>query len=64
MCYIGITYEYYVLKAPCFKHRNKHCHFHYPRIKLIRGDQKVCVHLMITVQKTGKNILNSFSHLP
>jgi hypothetical protein len=30
----------------------------------IQGDQKVSVHLMITVQKTIKNIfLNSFSHL-
>jgi hypothetical protein len=32
---------------------------------LIQGDQKVSVHLMITVQKkTRKDILNSFSHLP
>jgi hypothetical protein len=31
---------------------------------LIQGDQKVPVHLMITVQKTHKNILNSFNHLP
>jgi hypothetical protein len=30
----------------------------------IQGDQKISVHLMITVQKTRKNILNSFSHLP
>jgi hypothetical protein len=30
----------------------------------IQGDQKVSAHLMITVQKTRKNILNSFSHLP
>jgi hypothetical protein len=30
----------------------------------IQGDQKVSVHLMITVQKTRKNILNSFNHLP
>jgi hypothetical protein len=30
----------------------------------IQGDQKVIVHLMITVQKTRKNILNSFNHLP
>jgi hypothetical protein len=30
----------------------------------IQGDQKVFVHLMITVQKTRKNILNSFNHLP
>jgi hypothetical protein len=34
------------------------------RIWHIQGDQKVSVHLMITVQKTRKNILNSFSHLP
>jgi hypothetical protein len=31
---------------------------------IIQGDQKVSVHLMITVQKTRKNILNSFNHLP
>jgi hypothetical protein len=31
---------------------------------IIQGDQKVSVHLMITVQKTSKNILNSFNHLP
>jgi hypothetical protein len=31
---------------------------------LIQGDQKVSVHLMITVQKTRKNTLNSFNHLP
>jgi hypothetical protein len=30
----------------------------------VQGDQKVSVHLMITVQKTRKNILNSFNHLP
>jgi hypothetical protein len=29
---------------------------------IIQGDQKVTVHLMITVQKTRKNILNSFNH--
>jgi hypothetical protein len=31
---------------------------------VIQGDQKVSVHLMITVQKIRKNILNSFNHLP
>jgi hypothetical protein len=30
----------------------------------IQDDQKVSVHLMITVQKTRKNILNSFKQLP
>jgi hypothetical protein len=30
----------------------------------IQGDQKVSLHLMITVQKTPKHILNSFNHLP
>jgi hypothetical protein len=30
----------------------------------IQGDQKVYVHLMITVQKTLKNILNIFNNLP
>jgi hypothetical protein len=30
----------------------------------IQDGQKVSVHLMITEQKTRKNILNSFSHLP
>jgi hypothetical protein len=30
----------------------------------IQGDQKVFGHLMITVQKTRKIILNSFNHLP
>jgi hypothetical protein len=30
----------------------------------VQGDQKVSVHLMITVQKKRKNILNSFNHLP
>jgi hypothetical protein len=30
----------------------------------VQGDQKVSVLLMITVQKTRKNILNSFNHLP
>jgi hypothetical protein len=29
-----------------------------------QGDEKVSVHLMITVQNTSKNILNSFNHLP
>jgi hypothetical protein len=33
-------------------------------LTLIQGDQKVSAHLMITVQKTRKNILNSFNHLP
>jgi hypothetical protein len=28
----------------------------------IQGDQKIYVHLMITVQKTRKNILNSFTY--
>jgi hypothetical protein len=31
---------------------------------VLQGDQKVSLHLMITVQKTSKNILNSFNHLP
>jgi hypothetical protein len=31
---------------------------------LIQGYQKVSVHLIITVQKKCKNILNSFTHLP
>jgi hypothetical protein len=32
---------------------------------VIQGDQKVSVHLTITVQNTQKyNILNSFNHLP
>jgi hypothetical protein len=31
---------------------------------VIQGDQKVSMHLMITIQKTRKNILNSFNHLP
>jgi hypothetical protein len=35
-----------------------HAHAH------TQGDQKVSVHLMITAQKTCKNILNSFNHLP
>jgi hypothetical protein len=30
----------------------------------INGDQKVSVHLMITVKKTCKHILNGFNHLP
>jgi hypothetical protein len=30
----------------------------------VQGDQKVSVHLMITVQKTRKNILKGFNHLP
>jgi hypothetical protein len=30
----------------------------------IQGDQKVSVHLIITVQKTSKNILNILNHLP
>jgi hypothetical protein len=33
-------------------------------VQEIAGDQKVSVHLMITVQKTRKHILNSFDHLP
>jgi hypothetical protein len=32
------------------------------RIRLIQGDQKVSVHLMITVQEIHKSILNCFSH--
>jgi hypothetical protein len=31
---------------------------------VVQGDQKVSVHLIITVQKTHKNILNKFNHLP
>jgi hypothetical protein len=31
---------------------------------VIQGDQKVSVHLMITVQETLKKFLNSFNHLP
>jgi hypothetical protein len=31
-------------------------------IIIIQGDQKVSVHLMFAVQKTRKNILNSFSY--
>jgi hypothetical protein len=38
--------------------------FYVPKCLHIQGDQKVSVHLMITVQKTLKNILNSFNHLP
>jgi hypothetical protein len=30
----------------------------------VQSDQKVSVHQMTTVQKTRKNILNSFIHLP
>jgi hypothetical protein len=30
----------------------------------IQVDQKVSVHLTITVQNTHKNILNTFNHLP
>jgi hypothetical protein len=37
---------------------------HHKCSRHIQGDQNVSVHLMITVQKTGKNILNSFKHLP
>jgi hypothetical protein len=33
-------------------------------LTVIQGDQKVSAHLMITVQKTRKNILNTFNHLP
>jgi hypothetical protein len=33
-------------------------------IDIIQGDQKVSMHLMITVQKTRKNTSNSFNHLP
>jgi hypothetical protein len=33
-------------------------------INELHGDQKVSVHLMMTVQKTRKIILNSFNHLP
>jgi hypothetical protein len=32
--------------------------------EILQGEQKVSVHLMITIQKTRKNILNSFNHLP
>jgi hypothetical protein len=39
----------------CIK-KKKHTH--------TQGDQKASVHLMIAVQKTHKNILNSFNHLP
>jgi hypothetical protein len=35
----------------------------YPTV-YIQGDQKVSVHLIITVHKTRNNILNSFNHLP
>jgi hypothetical protein len=33
-------------------------------LEIIQGDQKVCLHLLITVKKTSKNIFNSFSQLP
>jgi hypothetical protein len=32
--------------------------------RIMQGDQNVSVRLMITVQKTRKNILNGFNHLP
>jgi hypothetical protein len=32
--------------------------------QIIHSDQKIWLHLMITAQKTRKNILNSFKHLP
>jgi hypothetical protein len=32
-------------------------------IIIIHGDQKISMHLMITVQKTRKNNLNSFNYL-
>jgi hypothetical protein len=31
---------------------------------IVQGDQNVSVNLMITVQKTRKNILKGFNHLP
>jgi hypothetical protein len=31
---------------------------------IIQGDKNISVHLMITVQKTCKNILNNFYHFP
>jgi hypothetical protein len=37
---------------------------HKPKLQIIQRDQNVSVHLMITVQKTRKNILISFNHLP
>jgi hypothetical protein len=30
----------------------------------VQDNQNVSVHLMITLQKTRKNILNSFNHIP
>jgi hypothetical protein len=38
-----------------------------PRLRMngvIQDDQKVSVHMMITVKKTSKNIFKSFNHLP
>jgi hypothetical protein len=37
---------------------------HHVLYLFVQGDQKVSVHLIITVQKTCRNILNSFNHLP
>jgi hypothetical protein len=34
------------------------------RNAVVQGDQKVSVHLMITVQNTLKIFLNSINHLP
>jgi hypothetical protein len=40
--------------------RQKYC----TCIRNIQGDQKVSVHLMITVEKHAKIFLNGLSHLP
>jgi flagellar biosynthesis/type III secretory pathway ATPase len=35
---------------------------HYNVVEVVQDDQKASVHLIITVQKTPKNILNSLNH--
>jgi hypothetical protein len=59
--------EKVITNKTCFNFLSSLCMKHFSFLEVLReiqGDQKVSVHLMITVQKTHKNNLNSFNHLP
>jgi hypothetical protein len=59
-CYVSVTWRPGMLQSVWLRCRVR---THWIVI-IIHGDQKVSVHLVTTVQKTCKNVLNSFNHLP
>jgi hypothetical protein len=59
------TFPHPFLTCTSFQHVTRFRGANHNQLSKIQGDQKVSVHLMITVQKiTRKNILSSFDHLP